>query len=117
MTSNVTGGILGIMLATAGATAGTGFEVESLVQNGLTVTGAGLMAWYIVSLHKEMRTLRDDHRKEREHLLARVDAAMDERVKACANCSLAREANHIMTDAASQHINNKPKKTAQRHDD
>lgn len=104
MTSNVTGALVGVVLATAGATAGTGLELEGLVQTGLTVTGAGLMAWYIGCLHKELRATRDEHRKERSRLLDRVDSAMDERAAACANCSLAREANHIMADAANQHI-------------
>lgn len=54
---------MGLGIATAGMA--SGMLSENVLQNGISLTGCTLMAWYIVQLHKELRLERKERREER----------------------------------------------------
>lgn len=82
--------MLGLLLATSGIVSG----IESLLQAGVTLTGTGLMAWYVVCLQRELSTEREAHRK-----------TMQDNLKMCKNCKLANLSNDTTAKLIEEHIN------------
>ena len=75
MAGNAVGGLVGLGLATAGMA--SGMLSENVLQNGVSLTGTALMAWYIVQLHKELRMERKERREERAENLKRYYEVVD----------------------------------------
>lgn len=90
MTNNVSGAMLGLLLATSGIVSG----IESLLQAGVTLTGTGLMAWYVVCLQRELSAEREAHRK-----------TMQDNLKMCKTCKLANLSNDTTAKLIHEHIN------------
>lgn len=104
MTSSATNSLIGLTMAVAGSTAGLDLSPEGLLTSGVTLTGAGLMVIHTMRLYQEMRQRENDRRKERAELLKLVQEAQEAKSRACAECSLAKGANRLVVDAATQHI-------------
>lgn len=92
MTNNVSGAMLGLLLATGGAVSGG--SIESLLQTGITLTGTGLMAWYVVCLQRELSAEREAHRK-----------TMKDNLKMCKDCKLANLSNNTTAKLIEEHMN------------
>lgn len=113
MTGNVVGSFCGIGIATLGMAGG--MLTDNVLQNGISLTGTALMAWYVVQLHKELRTERTERRKEHNEDLKLLYQIVRESKDACKNCNLTRNVNDLASavqEVAKDHITSEhePKK-------
>lgn len=122
--------MLGLLLATGGVVSG----IESLLQAGVTLTGTGLMAWYLVSLQRELSAEREAHRnalaaereeyrralaeerdlrqKQRGDYMEQVDTlnekyrdALEKQVQMCKDCRLTKLSNDTTGKLLEEHVN------------